>query len=233
HRAERAPAGRASGDGARDVDGSRAPAGPDSGRRAASAWRAGAAQRPRDRNAHQRGGPARGLPPGAGPSDAFPPAAGPGCARRYVRRGGLDDPAVLRLDDREGDRARLHPRARDRARTPGAGGARDRRRADDAGGDPRDPRQRPVPQRRVLDVVPRRGRAGGGRMKVLAPGVRVTEGALTRIVVRAVEAVDGARVRRPRRKVDVEIEDGRAKVDLELAVAYGRVLPEVARAVQR
>jgi Asp23 family, cell envelope-related function len=70
-------------------------------------------------------------------------------------------------------------------------------------------------------------------MKVLAPGVRVTEGALTQIVVRAVEAVDGARVRRPRRKVDVEIEDGRAKVDLELAVAYGRVLPEVARAVQR
>ena len=70
-------------------------------------------------------------------------------------------------------------------------------------------------------------------MKTLLPGVKVTEGALTQIVLRAVEAVDGVRVRRPRRKVDVEIEDGRARVDLELAVAYGRVLPDVARAVQR
>jgi len=70
-------------------------------------------------------------------------------------------------------------------------------------------------------------------MKILAPGVKVTDGALTQIVVRAAEAVDGARVRRPRRKVEVEIEDGRARVDLELSVAYGRVLSEVARAVQR
>jgi uncharacterized alkaline shock family protein YloU len=70
-------------------------------------------------------------------------------------------------------------------------------------------------------------------MRVLAPGVKVTDGALTQIVVRAAEAVDGARVRRPRRKVDVAIENGRARVDLELAVAYGKVLPEVARDVQR
>lgn len=70
-------------------------------------------------------------------------------------------------------------------------------------------------------------------MKELAAGVRVTDGALAQIVVRAAEAVDGARVRRRRRKVDVEIGGGRARVDLELAVAYGLVLPEVARAVQR
>ncbi|HLX19487.1 MAG TPA: Asp23/Gls24 family envelope stress response protein [Gaiellaceae bacterium] len=70
-------------------------------------------------------------------------------------------------------------------------------------------------------------------MKMLAPGVEVTDGALTRIVVRAAEGVDGARVRRPRRKVEIEIEDGHARVDLELAVAYGRVLPDVARDVQR
>jgi uncharacterized alkaline shock family protein YloU len=63
--------------------------------------------------------------------------------------------------------------------------------------------------------------------------VKVTDGALTQIVVRAAEAVDGARVRRPRRKVEVEIADGVARVELELAVAYGKVLPEVARAVQR
>jgi uncharacterized alkaline shock family protein YloU len=70
-------------------------------------------------------------------------------------------------------------------------------------------------------------------VKTLAEGVKVTDGALTQIVVRAAEAVDGARVRRPRRKVEVEIADGVARVELELAVAYGKVLPEVARAVQR
>lgn len=69
-------------------------------------------------------------------------------------------------------------------------------------------------------------------MKTLAPGVKVTDGALTQIVVRAAEAVEGARVRRPRRKVAVAIDGGRAHVELELAVAYGRVLPEVARHVQ-
>jgi uncharacterized alkaline shock family protein YloU len=63
--------------------------------------------------------------------------------------------------------------------------------------------------------------------------VKVTDNALTQIVVRAAEAVEGARVRRPRRKVDVEIEHGRARVDLELTVAYGKVLPDVARDVQR
>jgi uncharacterized alkaline shock family protein YloU len=70
-------------------------------------------------------------------------------------------------------------------------------------------------------------------VKTLAEGVKVTDGALTQIVVRAAEAVDGARVRRPRRKVEVELADGVARVELELAVAYGKVLPEVARAVQR
>jgi uncharacterized alkaline shock family protein YloU len=70
-------------------------------------------------------------------------------------------------------------------------------------------------------------------MKTLAEGVRVTDGALTQIVVRAAEAVEGARVRRPRRKVEIAIADGVARVELELAVAYGNVLPEVARAVQR
>jgi uncharacterized alkaline shock family protein YloU len=69
-------------------------------------------------------------------------------------------------------------------------------------------------------------------VKTLAPGVKVTDNALTQVVVRAAEGVDGARVRRPRRTVDVEIESGRARVDLELTVVYGKVLPEVARDVQ-
>jgi uncharacterized alkaline shock family protein YloU len=70
-------------------------------------------------------------------------------------------------------------------------------------------------------------------VKVLAPDVKVTDGALTQIVIRAAEGTEGVRVRRPRRKVSVEIEGGHARVEIELAVAYGRVLPEVARDVQR
>jgi uncharacterized alkaline shock family protein YloU len=70
-------------------------------------------------------------------------------------------------------------------------------------------------------------------VRTLAEGVKITDGALTKIVVRAAEAVDGARVRRPRRKVAVSIDGGRARVDLELAVVYGKVLPDVAHDVQR
>jgi uncharacterized alkaline shock family protein YloU len=69
-------------------------------------------------------------------------------------------------------------------------------------------------------------------MKTLAPGVRVTDSALAQIVVRSAEQVDGVRVRRPRRHLEVQIGEGSARVELELAVAYGRVLPEAAREVQ-
>ena len=62
--------------------------------------------------------------------------------------------------------------------------------------------------------------------------VRVTEAALTEIVRRAVSSVDGARLRKGRRRLGLELEDGRARADLQLAVAYGRVLPEVSAAVQ-
>jgi uncharacterized alkaline shock family protein YloU len=69
-------------------------------------------------------------------------------------------------------------------------------------------------------------------MRILAPDVRITDAALTHIIVRAAEAIEGARVRRPRRHLDVELDGSSATVDLELAVAYGRVLPDVARDVQ-
>ena len=62
--------------------------------------------------------------------------------------------------------------------------------------------------------------------------IDVTAGALAQIVQRAVESVDGARVRRPRRGLDLSIDDGRARVELELAVRYGTVLPDLARDVQ-
>ena len=62
--------------------------------------------------------------------------------------------------------------------------------------------------------------------------IDVTAGALAQIVQRAAESVEGARVRRPRRGLDLRLEDGRAHVELELAVRYGVVLPEAARDVQ-
>jgi uncharacterized alkaline shock family protein YloU len=62
--------------------------------------------------------------------------------------------------------------------------------------------------------------------------VRVSEVALTEIVRRAVASVDGARLRKGRRRLGVELQDGRARAELQLAVAYGLVLPEVSAAVQ-
>ena len=63
--------------------------------------------------------------------------------------------------------------------------------------------------------------------------VTITPAALTQVVVQAAEAVDGARVRRPRRGIEIAFSDGRARVELELAARYGAVLPDVARAVQK
>ena len=62
--------------------------------------------------------------------------------------------------------------------------------------------------------------------------VRVSESALTEIVRRAVASVEGARLRKGRRRLGVELEGGRARADLRLVVSYGRVLPEVSAAVQ-
>jgi uncharacterized alkaline shock family protein YloU len=62
--------------------------------------------------------------------------------------------------------------------------------------------------------------------------VRVSEAALTEIVRRAVASVEGARLRKGRRRIGVELQDGHARAELQLAVAYGRVLPEVSAAVQ-
>ena len=117
HRAERAPPGRASGHRARDGARPRARAGAHRRGRAAADHRARAALRARDRDPDQRRGPVARLHAGAGTARALPAAARAGRARRHVRRGGLRDPAELRLADREGDRARRHARpAIERAR---------------------------------------------------------------------------------------------------------------------
>ena len=62
--------------------------------------------------------------------------------------------------------------------------------------------------------------------------MRVSEAALNEVVRRVVESVDGVRLRKGRRRLGVEFEGGRARAELQLAVAYGRVLPEVCGLVQ-
>lgn len=62
--------------------------------------------------------------------------------------------------------------------------------------------------------------------------IRIEGDALSALVVAAAERVDGARVRRPRRGLDVSVDQGRARVELELAARYGRVLPDLGRDVQ-
>ncbi|MDX6398520.1 MAG: Asp23 family, cell envelope-related function [Gaiellaceae bacterium] len=62
--------------------------------------------------------------------------------------------------------------------------------------------------------------------------IRIEGDALAALVVAAAELVDGARVRRPKRGVDVAAADGRVRVGLELAARYGTVLPKLARDVQ-
>ena len=63
--------------------------------------------------------------------------------------------------------------------------------------------------------------------------ISVPAGTLASIVVRAAELVDGTRVRRPRRGVDVELAEGRATVTLRIAARYGSVIPQVAEEVQQ
>ena len=62
--------------------------------------------------------------------------------------------------------------------------------------------------------------------------VRIEGDALAGLVLAAAELVEGARARRPRRGLDISVNDGTVKVELELAASYGAVLPELARAVQ-
>jgi uncharacterized alkaline shock family protein YloU len=63
--------------------------------------------------------------------------------------------------------------------------------------------------------------------------VSVSAGALSQIVVEAAESVDGVHVRRPRRRLDVRVEDGHAHVEVELAIRLGAIVPDVAREVQQ
>jgi uncharacterized alkaline shock family protein YloU len=73
-------------------------------------------------------------------------------------------------------------------------------------------------------------------MSYVLPGDRgsitVTAAVLNDLVVRAAESVDGAQVRRGRRRLELTVADRHASVRLELSARYGAVLPVLARAVQ-
>ncbi len=62
--------------------------------------------------------------------------------------------------------------------------------------------------------------------------IRIEGDALAGLVVTAVERVEGARLRRPRRGLDVTVTGGSVAVEVELAARYGTVLPDLARSVQ-
>jgi uncharacterized alkaline shock family protein YloU len=62
--------------------------------------------------------------------------------------------------------------------------------------------------------------------------ITVTAGALTRLVAHAAREVEGVRVRRPKRAVEVTWDTGRASVSLRLSARYGEPLPALAHAVQ-
>jgi uncharacterized alkaline shock family protein YloU len=62
--------------------------------------------------------------------------------------------------------------------------------------------------------------------------ITVAAGALAQVVVRAAQSVDGARVRRPRRSIEVEHGGRSASVSLGVAVRFGEPIPRVARGVQ-
>jgi uncharacterized alkaline shock family protein YloU len=62
--------------------------------------------------------------------------------------------------------------------------------------------------------------------------ITVTPAALASIVTQAAETVGDAKVRRGRRRLEVEVSAGGAHVRLELSARYGAVLPDLAREVQ-
>ncbi len=66
----------------------------------------------------------------------------------------------------------------------------------------------------------------------MSGSVTVSPAALSQLVVQAAESVSGAQVRRGRRRLEVDVADGHARVRLELSAEYGVVLPRLARKVQ-
>ena len=62
--------------------------------------------------------------------------------------------------------------------------------------------------------------------------ITVVPAALESLVLQAAQTVEGARVRRPKRSVEVTHDSGRVAISFELGVEGGVPVPELARAVQ-
>jgi uncharacterized alkaline shock family protein YloU len=62
--------------------------------------------------------------------------------------------------------------------------------------------------------------------------ITLTAAAVNDLVASAARSVEGVRLRRPRRSVEVRHGDGRASVSLELVAPHGEVVGDLARAVQ-
>jgi uncharacterized alkaline shock family protein YloU len=66
-----------------------------------------------------------------------------------------------------------------------------------------------------------------------AGSIEIAEDVIEQIVRHSAESVESIRLRRPRRGLHVEVSEGSAHVELELAVPYGSVVHELAGDVQR
>ena len=117
-----------------------------------------AAPRPRDRDQDQRRGSRPRIRPRAGDGAPLPAAARPGRARRHRDERRQRDPAVLRLDDREGHRVGRDASCCDRPCGSRAPRARRRGHPDHEGRGARHPPLRPLPRGLLLHVDARRAR---------------------------------------------------------------------------
>ena len=63
--------------------------------------------------------------------------------------------------------------------------------------------------------------------------ITIAASAVADIVARSVEEVDGARVHRRRRGLEIDVGNGHARVSVELTARYGEPLPDLAHAVQQ
>ena len=187
--------------------------------------------------------PSRGFAPAPGTIERFRPPLGPGVrVDTFVEDGAVIPPhydsliakVVVRDDDaRDGDRAGAAraPRAGDRGRADDARrGARDHRAATSSGAATTRP---PSSTRRA---PPARADGGLHASRTLADGPRgtvvLTDAALAQIVAHAVESVEGARLRKGRRRLELAV-DGRPRTGRPRARRRLRArAPGVARAVQ-